>query len=211
MKLLLTSGGVTNASIARALRRLLGSSPREVRISFVPTAAFAEVGEKSWFVAQLTNLHRFGFSDIDIVEPSLPHTQWRKRLAASDVVFVGGGNTYFLLEQSRKSGFADWLVDELGERVYLGASAGSILVTPTIVTPANTEQNTVGLQDTAGVGLVHFELLPHVTDAAAMIVAESYAKVASRNFYALDDPSAVLVRAGTASIVGEGHARFFER
>lgn len=117
MKLLLTSGGVANRTIANELKRLLGMLAGEAKVAFVPTAAFVEAGEKSWFVRQFTDLQKYGFSTIDIIEPSLPYTEWRDRLMTADVIFVSGGNTYFLLDQARQSGFADWLKNDLGARI----------------------------------------------------------------------------------------------
>ena len=209
MKLLLTSGGITNAAIASELERLLGKPADEARVAFVPTAAFVEAGDKSWFVAQFTNLQTFGFGAIDLIEPSLPQTEWRERLATADVVFVSGGNTYYLLDQARKSGFADWLNDGLEGRVYVGSSAGSILVTPTILTAANGDQNIVGLKDLTGVGLVDFEFLPHVPSYISMAAAEAYAQTATRDLYALDDQSAISVDGDNVAIVGEGSSRIF--
>lgn len=209
MKLLLTSGGITNESIAAELRGLVGKPASEATVAFVPTAAFVEAGDKSWFVAQFTDLQKFGFGRIDIVEPSLPHTDWQERLTDSDIIFVSGGNTYFLLDQARKSGFASWVQKELGERVYVGSSAGSILATPTIATAANGDQNIVGLQDVRGMDLVDFEILPHVPAEISMDVAEDYAKTALHRLYALDDQSAIVVGDGNERIVGEGSGRVF--
>lgn len=209
MKLLLTSGGITNESIARELRRLVGRPAGQSQVAFVPTAAFVEAGDKTWFVKQFTDLQRFGFGAIDIIEPSLPYTEWRERLAASDVIFVSGGNTYFLLDQARKSGFVEWLKTDLGNRVYVGSSAGSILVTPTIAIAANGDQNIANLQDVSGVGLVDFEILPHVPGDISIAAAEVYAATTNRTFYALDDQSAIVVDGGPARIVGEGQSRTF--
>lgn len=209
MKLLLTSGGVANESIAQELVRLAGKPAEELKIAFVPTAAFVEAGEKSWFVAQFTNLAKFGFAQVDIIEPSLPHTEWRERLGDSDVVFVSGGNTYYLLDQSRRNGFMEWLKHELGDRVYVGSSAGSILVTPTILTAANGDQNIVGLEDLRGAELVDFELLPHVPDFISLSAAEAYAQTATRDFYALDDQSAISVEDGEVRTVSEGAIHTF--
>lgn len=62
MKLLLTSGGLTNTSITNALFELVGKTPEETRLAFIPTAANASPNDKSWFVKDLYNKeirHRF--------------------------------------------------------------------------------------------------------------------------------------------------------
>jgi dipeptidase E len=43
MKLLLTSAGITNKSIANALFELVGKSPEETTIVFIPTASNVEL------------------------------------------------------------------------------------------------------------------------------------------------------------------------
>ncbi|HKX24291.1 MAG TPA: Type 1 glutamine amidotransferase-like domain-containing protein [Candidatus Saccharimonadales bacterium] len=211
MKLLLTSGGIANNTIAEELVRLVGKPAEETKVAFIPTGAFVEAGEKSWFVGQFVDLANFGFVQVDIIEPSLPHTEWRQRLADSDVIYVSGGNTYYLLDQSRQNGFAEWLQNDMGDRVYVGSSAGSLLVTPTILTAANGDQNTIGIKDLDGVGLVDFELLPHVPDFISLSAAEAYAQNATRDFYALDDQSALSVQDGEVRTVGEGNIHAFPR
>ena len=53
MKLLLTSGGITNKSIADALFELVGKKPEDTALVFIPTAANVETGDKSWFINDL--------------------------------------------------------------------------------------------------------------------------------------------------------------
>lgn len=86
----------------------------------------------------------------------------------------------------------------------MGSSAGSILVTPTIATAANGDKNIVRLKDVASVGLVDFELLPHVPYDISLAAAEAYAKTTKRTFYALDDQSALSVEDGQVQVVSEG-------
>ncbi|MFH1142279.1 MAG: Type 1 glutamine amidotransferase-like domain-containing protein [Candidatus Uhrbacteria bacterium] len=66
-----------------------------------------------------------GFKVIDVdIKDSNEH----RRLDDCDIIYVEGGNTFYLLEHVRKSGFdhkLKTLVDY--EKVYVGVSAGSIL------------------------------------------------------------------------------------
>ena len=110
MKLLLTSAGLTNESIAKALSELVDKSLDKVKVGFIPTAANVEEGDKAWFIEQSFDaLNRYGFKWIDMVDPSASEIDWQSRLNDVDIIFVSGGNTFHLLNQFRKSGFDKWL------------------------------------------------------------------------------------------------------
>ena len=96
MKLLLTSGGITNDELAGELAWLVGKPFDELKIAFIPTAAFSEPGDKGWLINDLHRLHERG-AKVDIVDVAqLPANEMQSRLEWSDVVFVGGGNTFYL-------------------------------------------------------------------------------------------------------------------
>ena len=58
MKLLLTSSGITNKSIADALFELVGKKPEDTSVVFIPTASNVEVGDKEWFIDDLVALKK---------------------------------------------------------------------------------------------------------------------------------------------------------
>ena len=68
MKLLLTSGGITNELIAMALFDLVGKKPEDTLLAFIPTALNVEVGDKSWLINDLVNLKKQNFKSIDIAD-----------------------------------------------------------------------------------------------------------------------------------------------
>lgn len=67
MKLLLTSNGITNVSLARSLRKLLGKPFNETNLVFIPTAANINPRNKTWLIRDLENLRALDFKEIDIV------------------------------------------------------------------------------------------------------------------------------------------------
>ena len=88
MKLLLTSNGLSNPSIAKALFELVGKPAEETNIAFVPTASNVEEGDKGWLIDDLVNIKKQGFESVDIVDISaLPREMWLPRLEAADVLF----------------------------------------------------------------------------------------------------------------------------
>src|SRR5208337_2344419 len=99
MRFLLTSCGVTNASIARALFDLVGKKPEATTLAFVPTAANAEQGDKGWLIDDLVNLKGLHFKSIDIADISaIDQKLWLSKIEQADVLYFGGGKRYHLMQ-----------------------------------------------------------------------------------------------------------------
>lgn len=211
MKLLLTSAGITNNSIANSLEKLVGFGRAKIKIGLIPTAMNAEEGNKDWFISELNDLNKHGFNWVDVVDFSADDTPWQKRLEQVDVVFVNGGNTFHLLNQIRKHKFDSWLLKALETKVYLGVSAGSIVVAPTIkiasCEPA--DENVPKITDFTGLKLVNFEISPHTPEVVSYKTITKYAKLTSHPIYALDNNSAVEVVDGKIEIISEGEWKKF--
>ena len=210
MKLLLTSAGITKRTIAETLAELVGKSPGETKVAFIPTAANIEGGNKDWLVNQFLNLWRFGYNWIDVVDPTAAGVNWQSRLQEVDVIFLSGGNTFHLLDQCRKTGLDKWLNENLEGKVYVGGSASSIIATPTIevasIPPG--DENLSGITDLTGFQWVNFEIEPHCTTDRFAVV-EKYASKKSYPVYAIDDQTAIKVVDNKAEVVSEGSWQVF--
>ena len=213
MKLLLTSGGISNRSIAKTLSELVNKKPSDVKIGYIPIAANAEEGNKDWVIKDFLNFWRHGYNWIDIVDPSSAGVDWKSRLSDVDIVALSGGNTFHLLDQVRKTGFDKWLTRNLKNKIYVGGSASSILATPNIgVARLNVfgDKNFPGLKDLTGLNWVNFEIVPHVPGWASYADCEKYAKKTSNKVYALDDMSAIKVDGQKTEVISEGAWKLFE-
>lgn len=210
MKLLLTSVGVTKRSLAKSLTELVGKAPSETKVGFIPTAANVEEGNKDWVINQYLNLWRFGYANVDIVDVAAADVDWRGRLADVDVLYLSGGNTFYLLDQVRKSGFDEWLRENLSSKIYVGGSASTILVTPSIEIADPFDPNLPGLTDLTGLGFVNFEVEPHCTEARYAAV-EAYAKSKPYPVYAIDDQTGIQVVDDKVDVISEGFWRAFNQ
>lgn len=212
MKLLLTSSGISNKTIAKALQELTGKSPSEVKIGFIPIALNVEEGSKDWVVNQFLSLWRNGYNWIDIIDPTATNVDWLKRLGEVDVIYPSGGNTFHLLEQARKTGFGKWLIENLKHKVYVGGSASTILITPTIRVAEidKIDPNLFGLTDLTGLGLVDFEVVVHVPSMISQKSAEAYAKKSKNKVYIFDDESALKIDGKKVEVVSEGVWKLYE-
>jgi dipeptidase E len=206
MKLLLTSSGLTNSGIADALQSLHGKAPNAAKIGFVPIAANVEAGNKDGLINQLVQLWRYGYNWIDIIDPTAAGVDWRTRLNDVDIIYLSGGNTFHLLDQVRRTGFDDWLKENLKHKVYIGNSASTILVTQSIaiagVEPG--DPNLPGITNLRGLGYVDYEISPHVPNYVSHAASQAYAATTEHPVYAIDDHTALQVNGKQTVVVGKG-------
>lgn len=165
MKLLLTSTGLC-PQVAPFFLKLIKQSPKNFNIAFIPTAA--DPYDDKWFVKKdIESLSGLGFP-VDIVDLKTEPAVIRSQLENHQIIFVGGGNTFYLLHWIRQSGVDKYLARLLEDRYYIGASAGSILVGPDIELSgwnlSSRDENIVNLSDTTGLNLVPFAVSPHHTE-----------------------------------------------
>lgn len=79
-------------------------------------------------------------------------------------IYIGGGNTWSLIQELRDSGFVDILIQymQAGREVY-GGSAGAIIMGKKINT--HDDENKIGLQDVSGFNLLNdFSVACHFKD-----------------------------------------------
>ena len=212
MKLLLTSGGLINKSIANALFDMVGKKPENTSLVFIPTASNVEVGDKGWFIDDLINLKKQNFKSIDIADISAVLEKiWRPKMEEADILFFEGGNTYYLMEWLSKSGLT-WLLPKLLEtKVYVGSSAGSMITNPDLalkISQVVYGEDFDKTEDMPGLNYVNFYFLPHLNSPHFLKLREENIREAvkgmTRKVYALDDQSALKVINGNVEIISEG-------
>ena len=101
----------------------------------------------------------------------------------------------------------------LRETVYVGLSAGSMVMTPSIGEDFVRWTPPTGGDET--LGLVDFSIFPHVDHEDmpdnSMADAERWAAGMSVPAYAIDDETAIKVTDGAVDVVSEGHWKLFPR
>jgi dipeptidase E len=212
MKLLLTSCGVTNPSIARALFELVGKKPEATSLAVVPTAANVEIGDKGWLIDDLMNLRKQGFKSIDIADISaLDPGAWMAKMEHADVLYFEGGKRYHLMGWMVRSGLTRELTDLLKERVYVGMSAGSMVTGRKLnlrFSHLLYHDDLDRQEDVDGLGYVDFSFLAHLNNPyfpdLKEDIIERTMRGATGTVYALDDASALKITDGKVDIVTEG-------
>ena len=111
-------------------------------------------------------------------------------VSSYDVMYVCGGNTFYLLQEVRKNGFDKYIVDFINNGgLYVGVSAGSILVGPDIFIASPFDENSVGLTDTKALGVTDTIICPHYQKVEERIVAEVEEKAHCKVVRLRDDQS----------------------
>jgi dipeptidase E len=220
VKLLLTAAGITNPSIRDALVRLLGKPIAESDALCVPTAGYGHpMGSPAgaWrFISGQSPLPMcdLGWKSLGVLEltalPSIGAERWVPWVQEADVLLVNGGDALYLAHWMRESGLAD-LLPSWGEKVWVGLSAGSMVMTPRI--GEYFVEWTAPTGDDSALGVVDFSIFPHVDHPDlpenTMAEAEKWAAGLPNPAYAIDDDTAITVADGAVEVVSEGRWRHF--
>ena len=221
MRLLLTSAGVKNPSIYDALVSLLAKPIADSSALCIPTAMYGHPhvgpGEKAWqFISgQADNpMCELGWKSVGVLEltalPSIGAERWVPLVRETDVLLVSGGDALYLCHWMRECGLVD-LLPSLSETVWVGLSAGSMVMTPRIGEDFVQWRPPTG--DDSTLGLVDFSICPHLArdgmPGNSMAEAEQWAAGISGPAYAIDDQTAIKVVDGTVDVVSQGHWKHF--
>lgn len=225
MKLLLTSAGVKNASIHAALTGMLGRPTAECSALAITTASYGHPysnPQRAYSfvsgVGSQTPMVELGWKSLGLLDlgvlPSIDRDRWTSWVREADVLLVNGGDALFLSHWLRESGLAE-LLPELTELVWVGLSAGSMVLTPRVGPEFVqwTPPGTVGEVDDTTLDVVDFAIFPHLDypgwDENTMAAAEKWAAKIGVPSYAIDDQTAISVVDGVVEVVSEGHWRHF--
>jgi len=159
MRLLLLSNSTSfgGGYLDHAMPEILDFFGSSRRLVFVP---FALHDRQAYLGKARERLAREGF----VVDGLTEDAQGAERLGAAECVFVGGGNTFRLLDALQRSGLLERLRHRVREGLpYMGASAGSNIAAPTIRT--TNDMPIVQPASFDALDLVPFQINPHFVDA----------------------------------------------
>jgi dipeptidase E len=221
MRLLLTSAGIKNPSIQAALVDLLAKPIADAHALCITTATYGHPmtgpGHAWRFLSgqePRTPMVELGWKSVGVLEltalPSIDRDRWVAWVREADVLLVNGGDPLYLSYWMQQSGLAD-LLRSLTETVWVGLSAGSLVMTPRI------GEDFVHWKPPSGgdatLGWVDFSIFPHLDHPElpenTMADAERWAAGMAMPAYAIDDETAIKVTDGTVEVVSEGSWKLF--
>jgi dipeptidase E len=219
MKFLLTSAGISNTSIHNALVNLLGKPIAEASAFFIPTAIYAlpnggDIARRVICGSLGDPFCGLGWKSLGVLEltalPSIKRELWVPMLLETDALLVGGGDCQYLSYWMQQSGLADLLPLLLRKTVYVGLSAGSMVITRFGTTYGS---HTLPTESDKSLGLLDFALHPHLDHEwfpeNSLANLEKLSATIPVPSYAIDDHTAIKVTDGTIEVVSEGYWKLF--
>jgi len=149
-----------------ALLDVVEEEPDQTEVAFIPTAG-DPYDDASFVEADREKLIKHGFAVTVVDLKGQTHEDLEAKLAGKDVVYVAGGNTFYLLEQVRASGFDRILPRLLAEgTLYVGASAGAAILGPSIAPYAKFDDPGAApsLSSQEGLQIVNYVVIPHYSN-----------------------------------------------
>lgn len=204
--MLLTSAGM---QMKEEIKKLLQKPAYDITVAFITTAAKPmenlDYLWNDWTI--MKEEMRFNIEEIDIEGKS--EAQVMNLLKLKDIIFVEGGNTFYLLNAMRKCNFEKIIRKLLKQgKVYIGVSAGSIVAGRTIKTAGwkSGDKNIVGLKNLKGLNLVPFDIFVHYRPEHANIIKQQIKnpKKRKKHLRILTDEQAILVQGKEAMLIGRG-------
>jgi len=191
MRLLLTSTGLSTANIVNAFLSQVIKPRNEIRVLFIPTAALTKE-ELYYTEVSKKELEDLGIKDIKVLD--LNKNYKYDDIRNYDVMYVCGGNTFYLLTKIRETGFND-LIKEfiLDNKLYFGVSAGSIIVCPNIDICSPFDENVTNIQDLNALNIIDFFISPHYTESEKPILEKVMKKYPNLRLVTLTDTQALLI------------------
>jgi len=136
------------------------------RVTFIPTASLTE-SVKFYVGAGRKALEKLGLSVDELEVSKVAAEDISRKLNDNDYIYVTGGNTFFLLQELKKTGADKILVEQINSgKLYIGESAGAMIVSPNIeyVKDMDSIKKAPELETLSALSVVDFYPLPHYTN-----------------------------------------------
>lgn len=184
--------------------KILPRPANQIRLAHIVTASKVEK-DISYLKEDKKEMQKMGFQVEDVDIEGKNENEIRNLLTGKDIIYVQGGNTFYLLKAIKESGF-DKVIKELIDKgvIYVGVSAGSIVAGPTIEVCnwKNIDNNIVGLTDFSALNLVDFNIFVHYTEKYKELVNEEFPKSEYPVRILMDD-QAILIKDDKIEFIGK--------
>lgn len=202
MKLILASSGFNAPESVRKCVEFVGKPAGEISFGVINEAYIPYHFPHDWVIDDLVSIRDNFSNNIELIPLSLKIDEIERRIMDKDVIFVIGGNTAYLKTVFDKSGFSKLLPKLLETKVYVGSSAGSMILgrCPTKETLLKTSGDDDDFSVTEYLNILDVEIIPHIHGRFTLPTAEKQVVIESKKqpctVYGLSDDAAVIVECG---------------
>lgn len=166
-------------------------------IGFIPTASELD-NDRLYMEKDRENLIKMGFNVIEIDISKLSKQEIVEKLNSVNVIFVAGGNCFYLLQQLKIKDVLQELIEFANNKIHIGLSAGACIACPSIdyLEKLDDKSQAPLLKNYKAMNLVDFYILPHYKSK------EKYTKLADEieseyknyKFIKLTNEQAIIVK-----------------
>ena len=201
-----------NLSLDKELIGLVGKK-KNIQMTYIPSSGYLSDTEYKQFIKHYSRFQIKKFITIHIDEHF--SSVLKEAVLKSDIIFLGGGNTYYFLYWLRKTKFLGLLKKWVKSGgVLAGLSAGGIIMSPNINTAGmpdfDRDENEDGLKNLKSLGLVDFEFFPHYRNSKRYDdILIKYSKKLGKPLYAAKDGSGIIVSSNGLKFIGQNY-QFFQ-
>jgi dipeptidase E len=215
MKAILASSGFHATESVTKCVELVGKPAKDINFAIINEAYAVENCDHKWILDDMDSIRNNFGGYIEFVNLlALPLEKVKERCLAADAIFVVGGNTEYLKTIFDKTGFSEFLPELLIKKVYVGSSAGSMILGKRI--PSDIQDEIYGEANYCGVteymNYLDFSILPHLnspywfaknsTNKNMTIISSS---INDRLIYAISDEAAIVVESNKIEIIGNDY------
>lgn len=200
-KLLLLSMFLNTSRILR----LIEPNLKNKTITYIPTASKVEP------LGYLSNIIKFKLKrmgllidELEISESSYEDIKYK--LETNDLIYVSGGNTFFLMQELKRTGADNLIVQEVNKgKLYIGESAGAIIASDNIeyISEMDNKKKAPGLKEYSGLNMTDFCVVPHYKSLkfgrAAKRIIEKYSE--KMKLQTITDKQAILVEDNRINLI----------
>lgn len=159
-KMLLTSSAAKSIEV---VKDFLNKNSESKKVLFVPTATNVDEYKKYiHFTREAFEENGYETENFDISE--FLEEEIKDKLEKTDILFISGGNTFYLLQELKKKNLISYLKQKIEDGlIFIGESAGSVIAAPNIEYAGIMDDRTLAgeLNDYTGLNLVSFYIVPH--------------------------------------------------
>ncbi len=199
--MLLTSDGIRSKKIEKAFCGLIPKDRSKERVIILHTVRRIE---HYFYIAYFRSFFlKNGFKNKNITTINICHDNVKK-ITNSDIIFVCGGNTFYILDRIKKTGYDKIITNHIKKnKLYIGLSAGSIVIHKTIEIAgwgSEGDKNEIGLKNLKGLNITNTAIFPHYKDKLKKEV-EEFRKKVKYKVVALKDGQALLIKGKIEKII----------
>ena len=174
------------------------------RVAFIPTASIHE-GYTGYVGSARTVFKKLGAELTEIEISTANASDITQVFDAADIIYFTGGNSFFLIDQLRKTGTDTLLKQQLEKgKLFIGESAGAIVCAPELsyIEKMDPIPEDYSQSDYAGLGLINFYVLPHyLTAPFKKVTADIMQSFSNIELCAINNAQALSVKDGVRELV----------